>query len=408
MESSPQHRAAYLGAVALALGIGAAIAAEAPRASADTSPGDSARSTPTASTQASSTRASSTRASRPARAAARPVPRSIAPVTTQPALTITRAGQSPLVLRSGSTGATELSGITYAGGTNYYAVGDDGAPTIWQVYTSLDSRSGRVRSTLLTGGISAPELGTDSEGIALGPSGNRVWVSDEVASTINEFSLETGQKTGSVAVPNIYRPANVQNNMGLESLTYGGGTLWTANEEALRSDGALSTTAAGSWVRIQEFDGPDLAARRQYAYRTDPISRLSPFVTVERSGLVDLLALPNGQVLALERELGGYLPRYRSRIYLVDFTGASDVAELSSLASGSGFTAVGKTLLWQGDTGFSNFEGITLGPPLSDGSYALLLVSDDGIGAMAQRQDSFSLILRGLTALAPAPTPIQV
>ena len=402
MESSPQHRAAYLGALALALGIGAAIAAEAPRASADTSPGDSARSTPTASTQPASARPA-----RAARTAARPVPRgSVPPVTAEPAVTITRSGQSPLVLRSGSTGATELSGITYAGGTNYYAVGDDGAPTIWQVYTSLDSRSGRVRSTLLTGGISAPELGSDSEGIALGPSGNRVWVSDEVASTINEFSLATGQKTGSIAVPNIYRPANVQNNMGLESLTYGSGRLWTANEEALRSDGALSTTAAGSWVRIQEFDGPDLAARRQYAYRTDPISRLSPFVSVERSGLVDLLALPNGQVLALERELGGYLPRFRTRIYLVDFTGASDVAELSSLASGSGFTPVGKTLLWQGDTGFSNFEGITLGPRLTDGSYALLLVSDDGIGAMAQRQDSFSLILSGVTA--PAPTPIQV
>ena len=402
MGSCPQHRAAYLGALALALGIGAAIAAEAPRASADTSPSDSARSTSTASAQAASARPA-----RPARTAARPVPRgSVAPVTGEPALTITRSGQSPLVLRSGSTGATELSGITYAGGTNYYAVGDNGAPTIWQVYTSLDSRSGRVRSTLVTGGISAPELGSDSEGIALGPSGNRVWVSDEVASTINEFSLDTGQKTGSVAVPNIYRPANVQNNMGLESLTYGAGRLWTANEEALRSDGALSTTAAGSWVRIQEFDGPDLAARRQYAYRTDPISRLSPFVSVERSGLVDLLALPNGQVLALERELGGYLPRFRTRIYLVDFTGASDVADLSSLASGSGFTPVGKTLLWQADTGFSNFEGITLGPRLSDGSYALLLVSDDGIGAMAQRQDSFSLILSGVTA--PAPTPIQV
>ena len=405
MESAPQHRAAYLGALALALGIGAAIAAEAPRASADTSSGDSARSTPTASTQAASARPA--RAARAARTAARPVPRgSVAPVTAEPAVTITRSGQSPLLLRSGSTGATELSGITYAGGTNYYAVGDDGAPTIWHVYTSLDSRSGRVRSTLVTGGISAPELGSDSEGIALGPSGNRVWVSDEVASTINEFSLATGQKTGSVAVPNIYRPANVQNNMGLESLTYGADRLWTANEEALRSDGALSTTAAGSWVRIQEFDGPDLAARRQYAYRTDPISRLSPFVSVERSGLVDLLALPNGQVLALERELGGYLPRFRTRIYLIDFTGASDVAELSSLASGSGFTPVGKTLLWQGDTGFSNFEGITLGPRLSDGSYALLLVSDDGIGAMAQRQDSFSLILSGVTA--PAPAPIQV
>ena len=49
-----------------------------------------------------------------------------------------------------------------------------------------------------------------------------------------------------------------------------------------------------------------------------------------------------------------------------------------------------------------------MGPPLSDGSYALLLVSDDGIGAMAQRQDSFSLILKGVTAPTTAPTPIQV
>jgi hypothetical protein len=47
-----------------------------------------------------------------------------------------------------------------------------------------------------------------------------------------------------------------------------------------------------------------------------------------------------------------------------------------------------------------------LGPQLTDGSYALLLVSDDGIGAMAQRQDSFSLILSGVTA--PALPPIQV
>ena len=134
---------------------------------------------------------------------------------------------------------------------------------------------------------------------------------------------------------------------------------------------------------------------------------MSPFVNVERSGLVDLLALPNGGVLALERELGGYLPHYRTRIYLLNFTGASDVTTVASLSSDS-FTAVGKTLLWQGNTGFSNFEGITLGPALSEGSYALLLISDNGSGAMAQRQDSFSLILRGVADPAPAPTPIEV
>lgn len=394
-----RYRLAYLGVLVVALGVGGALAAEAPNASAETSPGaGSVRSTSVASVTTTPRRAARSSA---VRAAARPA---------KPALTITRSGQSPLPLRSGSTGAAELSGITYAGGTYYYAVGDDGAAKIWQVYTSLDSQSGRIRSTLVTGGINAPGLGSDSEGIALGPGRDRVWVSDEVASTITEFDLATGLTTGSVSVPDIYRRANVQNNMGLESLTYGAGALWTANEEALRPDGALSTTAAGSWVRIQEFGGPDLAPRRQFAYRTDPISRMSPFVDVERSGLVDLLALPNGQILALERELGGYLPRFRARIYLVDFAGASDIAEVSSLSTDTGFTAVSKTFLWQGDTGFSNFEGITLGPRLGDGSHALLLVSDDGIGAMAQRQDSFSLILRGVTDPAPAPTstPIEV
>jgi len=238
----------------------------------------------------------------------------------------------------------------------------------------------------------------------LGPEGHSVWISDEVASSITEFSLATGLKVGSVTVPDIYRPANVQNNMGLESLSYSRGKLWTANEEALKPDGALSTTSAGSWVRIQEFDGSDLTPGTQYAYRTDPISRMSPFITVERSGLVDLLALPDGNVLALERELGGCLPHFRTRVYLLDFTGASDVSSVSSLSSG-GFTEVGKSLLLQGNTGFSNFEGITLGPRLSNGSYALLLVSDDGSGAMAQRQDSLSLVLSGL--VDPTP-PIAV
>jgi hypothetical protein len=322
-------------------------------------------------------------------------------------LTITRSGQSPFLLGSGTTGAAELSGVTFAGGTSYYAVGDNGAKMIWQIYTSLDSATGRIRSTRVTGGISAPGLGSDSEGIALGPDGHNVWVSDEVASSINEFNLATGLKVGSVTVPDIYQPANVQNNMGLESLTYGLGKLWTGNEEALKPDGALSTTSAGSWVRIQEFDGPNFVAGIQYAYRTDPIACMSPFVNVERSGLVDLLALPNGDILALERELGGFLPHYRTRIYLIDFAGASDVTNVSSLSAG-GFTAVGKTLLWQGNTGFSNFEGITLGPELSEGSYSLLLVSDNGSDALGQRQNSFSLTLNGVSGTTPASTSISV
>lgn len=367
--------AAALGAGA-ALGIGAALASAAP-ANADDG------SSPVRHAKAVAKPAAKTGPGR----------RAAVTSTAAPTLSVRPIALSPFALSSGSTAAAELSGITYAGGTTYYAVGDNGASSIWQLYTSLATPPGGIRSGFVASGISAPALGRDPEGIALTPSGAGVWISDEIASTITEFSLSDGSQTGSVAVPAIYRPANVQGNFGLESLSYGAGRLWTGNEEALRSDGSLSTTTAGSWVRIQKFTGPDVTPSTQYAYRTDPIAELSPFTDAERSGLVDLAALPDGQVLSLERELGGFLPVFRSRLYLLDFSDATDVSSVPSLIGG-GFTAVSKTLLWQGYFAFANYEGVALGPQQPDGSYSLLLVSDDGSGTLGQRQTLLTLNLR--------------
>lgn len=320
----------------------------------------------------------------------------------QPRLSLNPTWQGVYRLRSESTGAAELSGIAYAGGSTYYAVGDNGSAAIWQLAATISTTFGWVTSGLVTGGLNTPGMGRDSEGIALRPGANNVWVTDEIDSTITEFSLSDGAKVGSVAVPEIYRPANVQNNLGLESLTYGAAKLWTANEEALKPDGSISTTRTGSWVRVQQFAGEDLAPTVQYAYRTDRISGMSPFISVERSGLVDLLALPDGRVLALEREVGGFLPLFRSRIYQIDFSAASDVSDVASLADG-GFTAVGKRLLWQGFFLSDNFEGMTLGPRLNNGAYSVVLISDNGSGGSGQRQDLYSLVLRGVGDPADIP-----
>ena len=374
--------AAALG-VGATLGLGAALAAAAPAAADDGSV--SARHTKPAAGKAVSSRRSAAKTGF--------APRAAVTSGASPTVSVRPVALSPFSLSSNGTGAAELSGIAYAGGTTYYSVGDNGAASIWQLYTSLATPPGGIRSGFVATGISAPALGRDSEGIALTPSGAGAWVSDEIASTITEFSLSDGSMIGSVAVPAIYRPANVQGNFGLESLSYAAGALWTANEEALRSDGSLSDTATGSWVRIQKFAGAGFTPSTQYAYRTDPIAELSPFTDAERSGLVDLVALPDGQVLSLERELGGFLPVFRSRVYLIDFTGATDVSAVPSLADG-GFTALGKTLLWQGYFAFANFEGVALGPQQSDGSYSLLLVSDDGSGALGQRQTLLTLNLR--------------
>ncbi|MFM9035710.1 MAG: esterase-like activity of phytase family protein [Mycobacterium sp.] len=410
--------AAVAVALGIGCGIGCGIAAAAPAASADSAGNTAAaQSTHTGPARPASQRGRRTVVRAPAAVTAQSQSGTAGPVSAQAAgpagaKTVTAAavartlkvrwpGQPPIRLKRGTTAATELSGIAYGAGNDYYAVGDNGATTIWQVDAPLRPRNGKIKSALVTGGIDAPMMGSDSEGITLSPERTSAWVSDEVASTIDKFSLVSGLMLGSVSVPSIYRPANLQGNFGLESLSYGAGTLWTGNEEALKSDGPLSTTSAGSWVRLQSFTGPDQTPQQQYAYRTDPIAAMSPFTSAERSGLVDMLALPDGQVLTLERELGGFFPLYRTRVYLLDFTGATDVSEIPSLSAG-GFTPTGKKLLWQGWFTSTNFEGITLGPALDNGSYPLVLVSDDGQGQLGQLQTLFSLNLIGMTVPAGA------
>jgi hypothetical protein len=247
-----------------------------------------------------------------------------------------------------------------------------------------------LRASFPPGSITAAGLGLDSEGIAYRAATGSVFVSDEVASSITQFDAATGATLGGVAVPAIYTSANVQSNMGLESLAFGPGGLWTANEEALVPDGPLSTTSEGSWVRIQRFD-TGLAAAGQWGYRTDPISALNPFISAERSGVVDVLPWTATTLLVLERELGGaVVPTFRSRLYGVDVTTASDVSAVPSLAGG-GFTPLSKTLLWEGLFGSSNFEGMTFGPALPDGSTSLLLISDDG-GGLSQNLYALSVV----------------
>jgi hypothetical protein len=101
-------------------------------------------------------------------------------------------------------------------------------------------------------------------------------------------------------------------------------------------------------------------------------------------------------VLVLEREFGGaVIPDFRSRLYAVDVSGATDVSNVRMLAAG-GFVPAAKTLLWQRGFPFSNFEGMALGPPLADGRRSLILVSDDGGGVGGQNQRLLPLTIRAV------------
>lgn len=295
-----------------------------------------------------------------------------------------------------------LSGLTYAGGNQYYAVEDSGA-RLHPMTIYLNASTGAVTSASF--GSSITLSGTDLEGVAYNAANNSVYVSDETGATIKEYNL-SGTLLSSVAVPAVY--SSYRNNYSLESLSLQAGhqSLWTANEEALYeasvvNDGPLSTTNAGTVVRLQKFDS-NLNAVRQWAYVTEPIISYSSQTTAERSGVSDLSVLPNGKLLVLERQLNGEgifgYPAFHNYIYEVDLTTGTDVSGLTSGLAGATYTAVTKTLLWHSAFGLANFEGITLGPQLANGDYSLLLISDgDG-------NPSESLYALRLSGAIPEPT----
>ncbi len=274
-------------------------------------------------------------------------------------------GQVPFAAAS----ADGLSGITFVGSDQFFTVADSGA-LLYPTTIDIDLTSGLIVGSPTLNAAATLTGGTDLEGVAYDPLTDTVIVSDETGPAVRTHPAVGGAGTA-VSIPAVY--TNIRATRSLESLSRNRrtGELWTANEEALSVDGPVSNTAAGTVVRLS-----NLTSGQQWAYQTDPYR--SAFLGQERSGVSDLVALPNGKVLVLERELSGDLVNgaFRNRIYQVGFAGADDVAAMPML-DGEPFTAVGKTLLWEGFFANTNFEGIALGPRLDSGDHALVLVADD-------------------------------
>ena len=323
-----------------------------------------------------------------------------------PTLTVTDVGS--FSLPSGTSGADELSGLTWAGGSSYYAVSDSAA-TLYGLTVNLNPVTGAVTGASISSSLSLG-AGSDLEGVAYYAGNSSVYASDEAGATIREYRLSDGAVLQTIQ-PSSFGAGNpfevfedVRSNLSLESLSLQAGhqSLWTANEEALVGDGAASVPGAdpATVVRLQRFNS-SLTPAGQWAYEVDAISGDVPFVTSERSGVSDVVVLPNGKVLVLEREVGlvGLAVKFRSRLYEVDFAGATDVSGIDEL-DGATYTPVGKDLLWEGLFSSENFEGIALGPALSGtDDFSLLLISDDQNGDLDQ--ELYALRLHGAI---PEPT----
>ena len=278
-------------------------------------------------------------------------------------------GQEIFVLKSDAV--TDLSGLVWTGGEAFFAVSDH-PNTLVPLTLKIDPATGRIARGEIGTPIPVPADARDFEGVAYVSATKAFYIAAETGSTVLRF-IPGQPRAVRQPVPAVF--AQARKNLSLESITWNDTAqqFWIANEEALQPDGPLADPAVGSLVRLQRFDAR-FRPTAQYAWRTEPAAFRFHGAG---SGVADLCLLLDGRLLVLERGFGG--GGLQLRLFLADFQNATDTARLPALA-GADFVPAEKILLFEQATGFVNFEGLALGPPLADGSRSLLVIADSNGG----------------------------
>ena len=289
--------------------------------------------------------------------------------------------------------AGNYSGITWLGGTKY-AIANDKSPTAGYYLMTIetDTITGDLlmirEDTFLTSGLP----NRDEEGICYMPQTQTVFVSGEKDQEILEYNLQ-GQLTGRrLNIPEVFKTA--YSNGGFEALTYQVATqrFWTTSENTLKADGEIPTIdrKIRNHLRLQSF-GDDLQPKEQYWYETD-----STVIRKRKGrsilGVSGLAALEDGRIVVLEREM--YFPKKQIgsyalvKLYLVDPTQQQPGEVLKKTLLTEFRTKVNLTR-----RSFANYEGICVGPKLSDGRQLLILVCDSQNQYRGMMRDWFRTVI---------------
>ena len=173
--------------------------------------------------------------------------------------------------------------------------------------------------------------------------------------------------------------------------------LWTIPESTLRKDGQPATPQNGlaNQLRLMRLDwGKNSRYMTTYAYQMDqPSTHKKADIYV--MGVSELCALPDGQLLVLERE--AFIPKIKigafckCKLYLINPLNSEEFSMKEKFSSDTPFLK--KNLLVEWKTGlslskrsFANYEGMCLGPKLEDGSQVVILLSDS--------QDQYAGVLK--------------
>lgn len=250
----------------------------------------------------------------------------------------------------------------------------------------------------------AGERRVDPEGLRVAGNGNIYWSSEgnysnAAGELVQPFLREMtadGAYVRDFAVPSLFiyfdsDTAGGRDNKLFEALAVDeAGAVYLANEDAIVEDGPATTLDAGSLVRVTRFDPETGRSDGQFVYSLPPIpldaKPLAPFGP--DNGLAELLALPDGGFLALERAFAwgeGNTIRIIRTAILPETTNVMGEASLADLEEDELVPMPREVVLEMGPefegVKMDNIEAMSWGPDLESGNPSLVLVSDNNFNS---------------------------
>lgn len=315
--------------------------------------------------------------------------------------------------------AGNYSGITNMGGDVYAMVSDKSDSALYfNVRLYISRQTGELLQAEYMGSKGRTEAaGLDNEAIAK-VSDSTIVVASEQRFRLKEYLIDKDNVSGKdrngvvdgKALPKLWewsmREEDFWPNYGFESLAYDsiGRKLWTINESTMRRDGKPATPQdpRQNVLRLMSFNRDDLtAAPVAYLYRMDMPTTMKTAETYAM-GVSELCALPDGQLLVLERE--AFVPKTKigafcqCKLYVVNPSVETPYPLEKSVEAGAPY--VGKRLLTSWRTtitlfsqNWANYEGMCLGPKLENGDQVVILVSDSQNGYAGLLRDWFKTIV---------------
>ncbi|WP_013324422.1 PEP-CTERM sorting domain-containing protein [Gloeothece verrucosa] len=313
---------------------------------------------------------------------------------------------------------------------------------------------------LLNGNPNTLGLSFDPEGFVVSRNGN-FYVSDEYGPSVYEFN-PNGSFIRALTIPGNILPRQAdgtpnymsavtgrQDNRGFEGLAISpdGSKLYGMLQDPLVNEGNPEGRYSRN-LRLVEFDTQTGESTRQFIYQLESIADINAGFSNHKNddfkanaqgrniGISAIAALNDAEFLVLERDNRGFgveaptlpsnPPVGTKKVYKISLADATDVSKVNltgindlplgvNPVSKSLFLDIASSLKGAGPIIPEKLEGLTIGPQLANGDYAVIVGSDNDFSVTQNSSNvQFNVCTNGTTAdskvalSSPCPTGLNL